>query len=300
MSCILTTCNRPPNIFIRALKSIFSQTYKNIEVIVINDSPDSKYCHEISNIISHYRAIVPYPLFYLVNRVNKGANYSRNKGIKYSHGEFIAFLDDDDEWLCNKISTVVNSFAESDAGLVYSDYRRITLDKKTINVYKAHRRGYVFNELLAHNIIGPTSGVVIRQECLNQCGLFDPLLPARQDYDLWIRITQQYKVLHINQPLYIYHDSIESISTNINRRIQGRDLVLKKYSQLYHQNKVAYKYTLIEYYYEMLLNMKIGIALKIFVRLFVKCNLSVYECLSLFYLLFKALKKETLEIREYY
>lgn len=282
------------------MKSILNQTYTNIEIIVINDSPNYKYCPEIRNIIAYYKNKESFPLYYFENKINKGANYSRNKGIHYSHGEFLAFLDDDDEWLQDKLSNIIVHFNDPDVGLVYSDYYRFTLNDEKINVFKAHRHGFVIDELLAHNIIGPTSGVVIRKECLKFSGSFDVNLPARQDYDLWLRISRYNKVSHIKKFLYIYHDSQVSISTNVNRRIEGRERILKKYHSLYNRNKSAYRYTLFEYYLEMLINQKYYRALKIMLLIILRTNPPLSELKLLIKWLICSIKNEEIDYIEFY
>lgn len=205
-----------------------------------------------------------------------GANYSRNRGINYSHGEYIAFLDDDDEWRLEKLEVQLNEIIKStNIGLVYADYFKYDLEGNKEQCYKVHRRGIVFKELLSHNIIGVTSNVLIRRECFEKCGLFDEKLCARQDYDLWLRICQKYEAFHVKKFLLNYYTSEVSISSNINNRIQGRNAILVKYKDSYAENPEAYLSALLEYYYELLYNEKYYLGLKVLFKAIKHSPLSI-------------------------
>mgnify|MGYP006437461733 CR=1 FL=1 len=99
VSCIITTCKRG-QLLSRAIESVLNQTYKNIEVIVIDDCP----CEETRKIMNKY-LIQHHNIIYIQNENNLGPSGARNKGVFESKGEFIAFLDDDDEWLPEKIES---------------------------------------------------------------------------------------------------------------------------------------------------------------------------------------------------
>jgi glycosyltransferase involved in cell wall biosynthesis len=98
VSCIITTCKRG-RILSRAIESVLNQTYMDIELIVIDDCP----CAETENIVNIYLQDNP-KMQYIKNEKNLGPSGARNKGVSVSNGEYIAFLDDDDEWLAEKIA----------------------------------------------------------------------------------------------------------------------------------------------------------------------------------------------------
>ena len=123
ISCIITTYKRPISILKRAIDSIVSQTYKNIELIIVNDAPqDTELEEEIKNLLDEYKTI---PIVYIVNNKNMGACYSRNAGITKARGKFIAFLDDDDEWLPTKLKKQYELMIKADVDLVYCSHYEV-------------------------------------------------------------------------------------------------------------------------------------------------------------------------------
>lgn len=249
------------------MDSILNQTYTDIEIIVINDNKESPYSCQIRNYVHIVAEKCLINVIYCENSKCMGANYSRNRGINISHGEYIAFLDDDDEWHKEKIAIQLEKFIDSDVGLIYSNYYKCFSDGTIEKCFKAHREGCIFDELMCHNIVGVTSGVMLRRECIENCGYFDESLPARQDYDLWVRICEKYDVFHIELFLFNYYVSQDSISTNIKNRINGRKMVLKKYLPYYKKNPIAYCRTLIEFYYEMMLNHQLLLTIFLLVKI---------------------------------
>ena len=101
VSVIITTYKRPTDILKRAIMSAIGQTYKNIEIIIVNDCPEQKeLSKEIKKMIS---TIHDNRIKYIELDKNQGACIARNIGIKNSNGYYIALLDDDDEWVKEKI-----------------------------------------------------------------------------------------------------------------------------------------------------------------------------------------------------
>ena len=101
VTAIITTHKREPEIVERALKSILAQTYKNIEIIVVDDSPESFESRKaVKDSVTRY---TNQNVKYVQHDECKGACAARNTGLYMAKGEYVAFLDDDDEWLPEKI-----------------------------------------------------------------------------------------------------------------------------------------------------------------------------------------------------
>ncbi|MGL5049470.1 MAG: glycosyltransferase family 2 protein [Fusobacteriaceae bacterium] len=119
----------------RALQSVFQQTYKNIEIIVIDDNRvGSDYRLETEAVMKEYEKNTN--IFYLKNPENIGGALSRNKGIEFATGEFIAFLDDDDEYLSDKIEKQHNFYKEkfgNDSGIVFCQSKFV--NEKGVRIY---------------------------------------------------------------------------------------------------------------------------------------------------------------------
>lgn len=240
VSAIITTYNRGLDVVFRAVNSVLRQTYENIELIVINDCPQEQVLHE--KIKQKLDSLGDSRVKYICHEVNKGACAARNTGILESKGDYIAFLDDDDEWVSNKIEIMYKNF-DSKIGLVYSSFYLEEVNKKKI-VTRGNKSGAIKNEMLCKNLISGTSMPMIRSRCFQECGMFDTNLLSSQDYDMWMRIVLKYEVKYIDCPLTIRHFSTECITVNINNRKQGWDYFTNKYMEYYNMNRYAYNYRL--------------------------------------------------------
>lgn len=229
VSVIIPTFNRDICYISRAIKSIIKQTYKNFEIIVVDDnSIKTTYSQNIKKFcISHN-------IKYIKTNGQEGANKARNIGALYAKGSYLAFLDDDDMWLSNKLKVQLNHFS-IDTGLVYTNGYVVSSKSKWLytplesfttdgNIYK----------LLLYNYIGPTVSGLIRKECFFDVGMFDENMPSKQDYDLWIRIAAKYKIVGINQPLFLYtqHNSYQ-MTKDYNLILKGYFNLYKKYHNFF-------------------------------------------------------------------
>ena len=236
-SVIITTYKRTIDVLGRAINSIVKQSYLDWELIVVNDFPDDKkLVEDIWALIEGYNDT---RIKYIVHEKNKGACEARNTGIRNSNGEFIAFLDDDDEWIYNKLELMLPYLANKEVGLVYSD---------SINVYKRkekiHRsipilqyKNDAFKALLVNNYIGSTSFPIMRKSAVLNVGGFDPCMRACQDLDLWLKISKKYKIEYCSKPLTKYYFSDECITKNIKARIESHEKLIKKYNDIYSNDK---------------------------------------------------------------
>jgi len=223
ISAIITTCRRDAGMVGRAVSSVLNQTHRRIELIVVDDSPaDFPGRDEVGAIVASFddpRAR------YLRHAVNQGACAARNTGLAHAVGQYVAFLDDDDEWLPEKLEKQLAKFREAgDAcGLVGCGSIYVNEAAGTRRVRKARFvRGMVFDQLILENFIGSTSYPLIRRACIDACGGFDPLMKSAQDYELWLRIAKKYPIDFVDEPLVVYHMGAgPRISTNAQNRVQG-------------------------------------------------------------------------------
>ena len=227
VSVIVTTYKREPKMVKRAVDSILNQSYKELEVIVVDDSPPD-YCmrDEVRNTIESMGDRVRY----ISHKKNLGACAARNTGIENAHGEFVAFLDDDDEWLPTKLEKQMLKFDYPKVGLVYCAsfkcYDNGVRETKKL-VWHADS---IFIELLRENFIGSTSFVVVRKDIVIEAGMFDENMKSAQDYDMWVRVVQISDIDYVDEPLvnYYVHDG-ENISGNPKNKVQGLERFNQKY-----------------------------------------------------------------------
>lgn len=211
VSIIIPAYNAEPYIQ-EAIESALSQTYKDIELIVVDDgSTDRTF-----EIVKKFGSKVKYARH---NEI-KGPSAARNTGIIETKGEYIAFLDADDVWMPAKIEDQIRLFETSeDLALVYSNCYKINRLGEQIGIFpdpvELHR-GSVFEKLLLDNFI-TTSSVIVKREVLNEIGLFDENFLASQDYDLYIKIAERHKIDFIDSPLVKYRVHPDGISSRKRR-----------------------------------------------------------------------------------
>lgn len=237
VSVIIPTHNRA-KLLERAIKSVLEQTYANFEIIVVSDGSTD----ETDLIMQKYKnqdARIKYISYYPA----KGANHARNIGIKAAEGEYIAFLDDDDEWMPKKLELQIQEFVKNDRiGLVYTGIQIIYHrdNGKDIMYYSLpKKRGNLSKDILINNWIGTTSSVIIKKTIFEKVGGFDETLKALQDYDLWIRVCQVAEVGAVSEPLVRYHNYSWSkqISSDINKYEESVDLIKMKYANYFKNDK---------------------------------------------------------------
>ena len=240
VTVVITTYKREPQTVARAVKSVLNQTYRNLEVFIVNDYPEDKdLVNRLDKVLSNLNDS---RINYICHEKNEGACSARNTGIKCGTGEFVALLDDDDEWMPEKIETMIKAFKD-DTGLVYSSFY-LGFPQNGRIVTRGHKSGNIKRDMLCKNLISGASMPMIRRKCFDECGMFDVNLLSSQDYDMWMRITLKYPVVYVDEPLTIRHFSDESITTNADKRKQGWDCFTKKYIKYYQEDAYLYNYRL--------------------------------------------------------
>lgn len=239
VTAIITTYKREPTLLSRAIESVLSQTYTNLELIVVDDSPaDYEYRADVKTLCEGYGA----RLRYIPHATNQGACAARNTGIDAANGELIAFLDDDDEWLPTKIEKQQKLFISDKIGLVYCD--NYIVDEISERVYEEKKRclqGDIFDALMIKNYIGSTSLPLLRFDAVLKVGKFDIKMPASQDYDLWLRIAERYAVSYVNEPLvnYFIHNGEQITKSNDFKR-DARTRIINKYKDYLQKHPKVY------------------------------------------------------------
>jgi glycosyltransferase involved in cell wall biosynthesis len=157
----------------------------------------------------------------------EGSPLARNIGIEKAKGEFIAFLDDDDLWLPEKIEKQIKIFENNNnVGLVIC----YSLDKRF-----GHERINKPPKVVSHEIVlksfnlSSSSSYLVRKKAIDNVGGFDIALPSAQEYDLAIRLSKEYHILCVPEVLMIQHSTKGQISENWNRKIKGLMAIYNKH-----------------------------------------------------------------------
>lgn len=214
----------------RTIESILSQTYKPFEILIIDDNGGDSYSMIGKKLSILYEGKVKF-IFY---DKNMGANFARNTGVKAACGDMIAFLDADDEWNSDYLQRNAELVVNKGAKFISNSYYIVTKSGRYVFDRSAFKDGDVSKAIFYRDYGGPTSSIVVDREILIKAGLFDEKLPARQDYDMWIRCAQLVPFFYINEPLMnIYRDGHDSISSSYKRNVKGTQMVLDKILSTY-------------------------------------------------------------------
>lgn len=212
----------------RAVESVLQQTYKNLEVIIVDDcSTDGThaYLFEISKKDKR--------VHYFIKENNSGACTSRNIAINNAHGEFITGLDDDDYFLENRIELFVENRSK---GILFSPIFIKT--KYGVNLRKVKHDMVSYSDLKKGNIVG--NQIFIKTEYLKDIGGFDVRLKSWQDYDLWFRLLKKsHTFFNIFVPSYVMDMSHEKkrITTSSNAYCGYNQFITKHFEDLSDQER---------------------------------------------------------------
>jgi glycosyltransferase involved in cell wall biosynthesis len=224
VSVIIPTYNRA-ELLAGAIASVLNQTFQDFELLVVDDASQDT----TAEIVKGFRDP---RIQYLSHALNMGGSAARNTGIQKAKSPYLAFLDDDDEWLPKKLALQLHVLENSppEVGGVYTGYIHVDRYSGQILGSKAPTlRGDLSKELLRANCIGSTSSILLRKECFETSGLFDARLPSFQDYDLWLRISFAFQFECIEQPLFKYYDHKHKIWTNPQALSIGIEMMLHRY-----------------------------------------------------------------------
>ena len=198
VSAIITTHNRK-ELLRRAIESVLSQTYLEMECIVIDDASNDG--------TDQICKLYPVRYIYIPKEESKGGNYARNLGIYAAVGEYVAFLDDDDYWLPTKIEKQVKLIEEKDCELVFCGKRLEIVGHECMkfkdSLPETTYEGDMSRKILL-TICCTTTNILAKRQALIDVGLFDESLRFWQEYELTIRMAQRKPFYFVNEVLSVY------------------------------------------------------------------------------------------------
>ena len=231
VSAVITTHNRAM-LLKRAIESVFDQTYKNIECIVVDDASSD----DTNLICKNYNL----QYIFIPKNESKGGNYARNLGIKASHGKYVAFLDDDDYWLPEKIQKQVSLIEGKDCELVHCGrICEFVAPDGTIS-YKESLPSLEYwgdmHKKILFTICTTTTNILTKRSALFDVGLFDENLKFWQEYELTIRLAQRKPFYFVDDVLSVYRIDKKDNNRLTNKYTPWKNAVKyihKKHESLY-------------------------------------------------------------------
>lgn len=228
---VVVTCYNYGHFVQGCLQSVFDQTFSDFEVILIDDGSTDNTEQQTQIFFSRSN-------FRYIKQKNAGQANAKNRGIKESHGEFIAFIDADDLWEPEKLEKQIPLFRDSEIGVVYS--RQSFIDECGSPVPRGRRRrtmlpkgGKVTADLYMDNFV-PFSSSIIRSKCIKELGGFDETLSMGIDWELWLRLSTKHFFDYVDEPLLVYRiGHAGQMSKNITSRQECSDRIMRNFKASY-------------------------------------------------------------------
>ena len=210
---IIIPAYNPGSFLRKSIESVLAQTYKNFNIMVIDDCSTQNI-----ELITK-----TYPEVNLIRtEKNSGPSAARNLGIKNTNSEFISFLDADDIMHNEKLEKSIRELdRDPKVGLTCGNYRVIYNRKRILKPFYSRPININHRMLLRQNFVASGS-TTVRRSVLEDVGLFDESLWISEDYDLWLRISEKYKIKYIHEILYYY--SVEPNAGSLTNRAESESV----------------------------------------------------------------------------
>ena len=224
VSVIIPTYNSAKYL-VEAVDSVLAQTFRDFEVLVIDDGSTD----DTEAVMREYASSVRY-----IKQENRGVSRARNRGIEESRGRWVAFLDADDTWRPNKLERQALALEKhSGYRACYSAYTTVDSQLVPIGVTVSRRSGSALEDLLTvGNSVGTPSTVMCELSLFAAAGRFDPALSQCADWDMWIRLAAHTDFLYLDTPLVAYRKHPGNMSHSAPLLERDSLLVLEKGYQM--------------------------------------------------------------------
>lgn len=208
-----------------AIDSVINQTYKNWEIIIVDDNSEDNTEEIVKEIISNNKNIS-----YIKLNENMGAATTRNKAMELSSGRFLAFLDSDDIWAIDKLEVQISYMIKNKCAISYSDYELISDDGYSLHKVIRVPQKLTYKQYLRNTII-QTVTVVVDKDYVGDIRM--PNIKMRQDFATWLSILKNgHDALGINKVLGQYRRTTNSLSSNKFKTVQKNWYVYRKIEKL--------------------------------------------------------------------
>lgn len=196
----------------RAILSVINQTYKDIEIVVVDDNgANSVWQRQSSEVVSSFKDKT---IKYVIHDKNMGGAYARNSGWKMSSGEYITFLDDDDEISKYKIERQVLCLEALDNmyGACYTGYHKILPKNKIVKGRECAEGDVRLKTLMRTLYVGSGSNLLLRKNVVDEVGGYDVTFKRNQDLEFMARVAEKYKFAYVSDDLLTIHYERKNVS----------------------------------------------------------------------------------------
>lgn len=262
VSVIIPTYNRV-GLLGRSIQSVLSQTYTNLELLIIDDCSND-------NTGEFVKGLSDERIRYHRNEHNMGLAGAKNVGASLARGELLAFQDDDDEWLPDKLMCLMEVWkkeSNEETGMIYHEMQEQGASTfiPSRDIPLEWKSKEIFQHMLLYPMIGATASL-IRKSCLDELGGFNEKLGSIEDYEFYLRMAKKYKILFVGKPLMIIYDTPGSVNKRFKSKIDTElhvldtmydslcqyDILQKKVNLIRQQ---AENYDCEDYFYEQALQL---------------------------------------------
>lgn len=205
---------------VKAFNSILEQTYKNIEILLIDDGSTDNSREIINDLVSSNTNVTK------IFQQNKGLNKTNNVAISKATGKYIMRLDADDILTTNAIELMVQALEQDESiGLVFPDY--YLMDENGYK-YSIHKRYNFDSDVSLFDKPAHGACTLIRLSCLKEVGGYDEDFTCQDGYELWLKFIAKFKVKNINEPLFYYRQHSSNLTKNEHKILSTRAAINKK------------------------------------------------------------------------
>ena len=228
------------------INSALSQSFKDFEILLINDGSTDNSQEIINKYISKFPNMIKG--FY---QKNHGVCSARNFGIKEAIGDYIAFLDQDDIWLPEKLDLQFDILdRRKNIGFVMCAY--FMIDSKSVRSETKIKYDVgqfnedIVKELFLRNVLGPPSCALVRKKCFDEIGYFDVNISSGpEDRDMWLRLCKYYSFFFLSDELCGFRFHENNAHKNVNRMKKNQKNFIKKHKEIYKINMIRKSYAYI-------------------------------------------------------
>lgn len=233
VTAIITTFNRA-HYLEKAIKSVLRQDFSDYELLILDNSSTDHTAEVIQTFQDQRIRYIKHPPLNI--------SQTRNLGVAQAKGEFIAFLDDDDEWLPHKLRCELTLFqtVSDDVGLVYGGFQRMDTDGSVFYSHPPVLQGHILKDLLSlrDDFTGSASNPMLRKSAILALNGFDETVKTGEDWEFYLRLAERYRVRYVpDMVVNVRHHNGSRLGDRVQDYIDLEQQVMRRFAQQFAEDK---------------------------------------------------------------